>query len=114
MDQGRGQYRSNLARWSRLPLARASSISAIIHQDEPAKQSRLPQIATSHTRKSSLRPLGESNSASIKQSFGWSGVISPRSASPQKDYGSLTTTPPSTRAEADVVNNDGDENSTLR
>ena len=115
MDQGQGPPKSNIARpLSRLPLARAS---AQIHQDEPAKQSHLPRASVSNTKRPVIKPLGESNNAPAKTSFGFrsrlNGLISPTSAAlPSIDQTSLDTTPPNAKAELAVVDSDN-ENATI-
>ncbi|KAK5939353.1 hypothetical protein PMZ80_008657 [Knufia obscura] len=118
MDQGASSRRgnqSNIARpISRLPTARASSIPAAIHQDEPSKHSQQPRIPASSSRKPLIRPLGESNSTSTKPSFGWTdrsdGILSPtRTASPIKSGAALDTTPPSIRPESAIIE-EGNEN----
>jgi len=120
MDQAaisRRGNQSNIARpVSRLPLARAPSATAAIHQDESSKKPQLPRVSNSSTRTPNIRPLGESNNAAVRPSFGWAArqnaIIPPtRTLPPVNNEPSLDTTPPRDR-QYSAITEDGDENAT--
>ncbi|KIV93785.1 hypothetical protein PV10_04973 [Exophiala mesophila] len=127
MDQEHGSNippRGSL-RLSRLPMPRVmasndnlrltakSSAFALVHHDDPKKNSHLPRP----TGPKIPAPLTDSINHSIRSRFNWTGSIRSRSVSPVRDAlreaqnASLDTTPPSSTSQAPIFEQ-GDENPT--